>query len=160
RCRAQPRRPGKAPRDRSTASTTISLRAHARPRRPRGNAAEILAARPPRSTCWRETEWRGSMSFPDRWQGRKPPRVFPKNRWRSAAALYPSAADGLRQQFFRTRKGQVLQPPLARCDRIDQQHRNGHRPDAAGYRCDIGGLWRDPGEIDVADQLAVRKPVD
>lgn len=54
----------------------------------------------------------------------------------------------------------MSQPALAGCDGIDHQHGDGHRPSAAGHRRDVRGLCRDAGKIDVADESAVRKPVD
>jgi hypothetical protein len=59
--------------------------------------------------------------------------------------------------------GQVVAPgayiklPVARSadfERVDQQHRDGHRSHAAGHRRDVAGHLAHAGEVDVAAQLA------
>src|SRR5690606_24590210 len=45
-------------------------------------------------------------------------------------------------------------------DGVRQQHRDGHRPDTARHRRDVGDFARDSGEIDIADDRAIRKAVD
>ena len=43
---------------------------------------------------------------------------------------------------------------LGGVDGVREQHRDGHRPDAAGHRRDRAGDFGHAGEVDVAAQLA------
>src|SRR5690625_1627403 len=56
----------------------------------------------------------------------------------------------------RTRPG----PSPSRLQRIREQHRDGHRPDAARHRSDMTGHVPDCIEVDVTHQTAVVQSVD
>jgi hypothetical protein len=64
------------------------------------------------------------------------------------------------RELLDDRNRHVPQPAFAGCHGIDQQHRNGHRADAARHGRDVRRLRRHAFEIDVADKPAVLEAVD
>src|SRR6185312_17076565 len=61
---------------------------------------------------------------------------------------------------FRGIEQVVALPALTGSDRIHEQHRDGHRPDAAGYGGNIGRFFRHTFEIHITYELAVTCPVN
>src|SRR5689334_11497805 len=89
---------------------------------------------------------------------------LPAARWRLPARQ--DYAPSTRPPFVspedsnRSRRSTLSILQFGRMERVGQQHRNRHRPDAAGHRRNPACALAHRGEIDVADQLSVRVPID